>query len=108
MGSLANWAQQSLRTLFPLHAEFEDDGRSSLRISWLEPHAGRPNRRARPVALHFARGLVDDILALTGNSSTLACDRLRDLVQHAMRDYPVGAEATEAFVIDVHKEILEQ
>lgn len=107
MGALADWARPSLQVLFPPNAEFEDDGDSRLRISWLEPIDGRPNRRARPVALHFAKGAAAHLLALTGQSSTLAADRLGAIVQATMRDYPVGTEATEAFVIEIHKDALE-
>lgn len=107
MGALADWAQPLLQALFPPNAEFEDDGDSRLRISWLEPLEGRPNRRARPVALHFARGVVAYLLALTDQSSTLASNRLRALVQAAMQNYPLGAEATEAFTIDVYRDALD-
>ncbi|MCT7313285.1 hypothetical protein N5J06_20110 [Ralstonia sp. CHL-2022] len=108
MGALATWSHEHLKGLVPEHAEFADDGGNRVRIMWKTPSEGRPNRYARPIALHFDTGVAAAVLALPPDVKAAVGNQLRALVGRALDAYPPDAEATEAFIITVSGDILDK
>ncbi len=103
--------QAYLAELFPETAEFEDNGRQTLRITYPLAQTSPGSRYSRPVDLVFDEEVIAGFRAAIDANNVARQDRFGDLLEELVRtclsEYDEAGPIDTAFQIDIDRRVLD-
>lgn len=107
MINLAEWSAFYIRSLFPLQATIIDDGGRRMRITWGIPEAGRPNRRARSIAIHVEPHVINAMAAAGEAELSRIGSRFVRIIKNRLMEYDPNGTQSFAFLIVIDNHALD-